>query len=430
MLIRRDDLSGPEIRALLAEHLANMHAITPRESVHALDLDGLRRPEITFWTAWSDGALAGCGALKEIDAGHGEIKSMRTANAHRRRGVGRAVLDHIVGEARRRGYARLSLETGAMREFEPARTLYARAGFAPCPPFAGYRDDPNSVFMTLALPAAPTMTTPDDAKRRAATTYNAAADHYDDPANAFWARYGRTTVERLALAPGMHVLDVCCGSGASALPAAQAVGPGGSVTGVDLAANLLALARAKAASLGLRHATFREGDMLDLKLGGERFDAVVCVFGVFFVPDMASAVRSLWSAVRPGGRLAITTWGPGFFEPATTGFWSSIREVRPDLFKGFNPWDRICDPPSLAALLREGGIADADVVAVAGTHPIPSPDAWWSAVMGSGYRGTVDQLDAAQAARVREANRRYVDAHAPMAVEANVVYAVARKGAA
>lgn len=148
MLIRVDDLAGPEIRALLEEHLADMRAISPPESVHALDLDGLRRPEITFWTAWSGAALLGCGALKELSPDHGEVKSMRTARAHRRSGVARAMLAHIVAAARRRGYQRLSLETGSMAEFAPARALYERFGFGYCGPFAGYVDDPNSVFMT------------------------------------------------------------------------------------------------------------------------------------------------------------------------------------------------------------------------------------------------------------------------------------------
>lgn len=148
MLIRVDDLAGPEIRALLEEHLADMHAISPPESAHALDLDGLRRPEITFWTAWSGNALLGCGALKELSPDHGEVKSMRTARAHRRSGVARAMLAHIVAEARRRGYERLSLETGSMAEFAPARALYERFGFGYCGPFAGYVNDPNSVFMT------------------------------------------------------------------------------------------------------------------------------------------------------------------------------------------------------------------------------------------------------------------------------------------
>lgn len=125
-----------------------MRAISPPESVHALDLDGLRRPEITFWTAWSGNALLGCGALKELSPDHGEVKSMRTARAHRRGGVARAMLAHIVAEARRRGYERLSLETGSMAEFAPARALYERFGFGYCGPFAGYVDDPNSVFMT------------------------------------------------------------------------------------------------------------------------------------------------------------------------------------------------------------------------------------------------------------------------------------------
>jgi len=151
MEIRLDDLRGPEIRALLEEHLRNMRSLSPPESVHALDLDGLRRPEITFWTAWSGGTLLGCGALKEIDARHGEVKSMRTSAACRRTGVARAMLAHIVEEARRRKYRRLSLETGAQPAFEPARRLYESSGFAYCGPFEGYREDPNSAFMTRLL---------------------------------------------------------------------------------------------------------------------------------------------------------------------------------------------------------------------------------------------------------------------------------------
>lgn len=151
MLIRVDDLTGPEIRALLEEHLRNMYELSPPESVHALDLAALRRPEITFWTAWSEGALVGCGALKELDPAHGEVKSMRTASAHRRKGVGRAMLEHIIAEARARSYARLSLETGSMAAFLPARKLYESFGFAYCAPFADYTDDPNSAFMTRML---------------------------------------------------------------------------------------------------------------------------------------------------------------------------------------------------------------------------------------------------------------------------------------
>ena len=151
MHIRVDDLRGPEIRALLEEHLQDMRRISPPESVHALDLDALRQPWITFWTAWMGGELVGCGALKMLDAGHAEIKSMRVSGARRRTGAGRAMLVHIVDEARRRGLSRLSLETGSQPEFAPARQLYASMGFAECGPFASYKLDPYSVFMTRPL---------------------------------------------------------------------------------------------------------------------------------------------------------------------------------------------------------------------------------------------------------------------------------------
>ena len=151
MRIVADDLSGPEIRALLEEHLRSMHALSPPESVHALDLAKLRQPEISFWTAWDGGVLVGCGALKELDRSHGEIKSMRTPEALRRRGAGRAILAHIVDVARSRGYERLSLETGSTDAFAPAHRLYAGFGFRRCGPFADYAPDPNSVFMTLRL---------------------------------------------------------------------------------------------------------------------------------------------------------------------------------------------------------------------------------------------------------------------------------------
>jgi putative acetyltransferase len=152
MQIRRDDLNGPEIRALLEEHLRNMHELSPPESVHALDLAKLRRPDITFWTAWSDdGELLGCGALRELTRTHGEIKSMRTPEALRRRGAGRAMLEHIVQEARRRRYQRLSLETGSMAAFAPAQQLYESAGFRACPPFGDSAEEPHRVFMTRRL---------------------------------------------------------------------------------------------------------------------------------------------------------------------------------------------------------------------------------------------------------------------------------------
>lgn len=151
MLIEVDDLSRPAVHALLNEHLQNMYALSPPESVHALDLDKLRSPDITFWTAWEGAELVGCGALKELDRTHGELKSMRTPQARRRIGAGRALLDHLVAVARSRGYRRLSLETGALPAFLPAQRLYASAGFTFCGPFGDYREDPNSCFMSLRL---------------------------------------------------------------------------------------------------------------------------------------------------------------------------------------------------------------------------------------------------------------------------------------
>ncbi|AKU94334.1 Histone acetyltransferase HPA2 [Labilithrix luteola] len=153
MDIRIDDFHGAEIAALLQEHLDDMALHSPPESIHALDLENLRRPEITFWTVWEDGELLGCGAIKQLDPTHGEIKSMRTSRHHRRKGVARLMLQHILAEAERRRYQRLSLETGSAAAFEPARQLYAQFGFTSCGPFANYVEDPYSVFMTRTFNA-------------------------------------------------------------------------------------------------------------------------------------------------------------------------------------------------------------------------------------------------------------------------------------
>ena len=151
MKIEIDDLSRPEVHALLDEHLQSMYELSPPESVHALDLDKLRQPDMTFWSTWEGSQLLGCGALKELEPEHGEVKSMRTPNAMRRKGAGRAMLAHIIEVAWSRGYRRLSLETGSMDAFKPAQRLYESFGFVYCGPFGGYKEDPNSVFMTLRL---------------------------------------------------------------------------------------------------------------------------------------------------------------------------------------------------------------------------------------------------------------------------------------
>jgi len=151
MRIKVDDLASPEVVMLLEEHIKEMKGVSPPESKHALDLDGLRKPEVTFWTVWDDENLAGCGALKQLSDQHAEIKSMRTSTTHQKRGVASLLLRHIVSVAEQRGYSCLSLETGSMPYFKPARSLYEKYGFEYCQPFSNYKEDPNSVFMKKML---------------------------------------------------------------------------------------------------------------------------------------------------------------------------------------------------------------------------------------------------------------------------------------
>ena len=151
MDIKLDDLTGSKVIELVCEHLQGMALNSPPESIHALGLEALRKPEITFWSAWDGDELVGCGALKELDNQHGEVKSMRTSSLHLRKGVAKHLLQHIIHEARRRGYRRLSLETGSQVAFEPARKLYSNFEFQFCDPFSDYIEDHNSVFMTLEL---------------------------------------------------------------------------------------------------------------------------------------------------------------------------------------------------------------------------------------------------------------------------------------
>ncbi|WP_281658497.1 GNAT family N-acetyltransferase [Halobacillus sp. Cin3] len=151
MNIKKDDLTGAEVQAFIKEHLFNMTLHSPPESIHALDIEKLKQPGVTFWTAWEKGELAGMGALKELHPAHGEIKSMRTASSHLRRGVAHRMLQHIINESSDRGYTQLFLETGSQKAFHPAVQLYKKFGFIFCDPFAGYKEDPNSLFMTLKL---------------------------------------------------------------------------------------------------------------------------------------------------------------------------------------------------------------------------------------------------------------------------------------
>jgi ubiquinone/menaquinone biosynthesis C-methylase UbiE len=263
--------------------------------------------------------------------------------------------------------------------------------------------------------------------QRAASTYGAAADHYGLASLGFWDRFGAATVSRLPLAPGHTVLDLCCGAGASAIPAARVVGPAGRVLGIDVAEPLLELARAGAAREDLANVEFRYGDATRTGLPDGSFDAVICVFGVFFAPDMAGFVREMWRLVRPGAVLAITTWGPGVFEPANTAFWESVREVEPSLFKAFNPWDEITTEAALADLLSRGGVNDAAVTAVPGWHGLDHPDRFWDIVLGSGYRAIVEALSQDQRDVVRKRVASELQSDGVTSVRTDVVFSAAQR---
>jgi ubiquinone/menaquinone biosynthesis C-methylase UbiE len=265
------------------------------------------------------------------------------------------------------------------------------------------------------------------AKAKAAATCDAASDHFDDEPLSFWDRIGGRTVERLALTPDGNVLDVGCGTGASALPAAQVVGPNGLVIGVDLSARLLDRARDKAKALAWSNVEFRCADMTSLGYPDGRFDAVVSVFSIFFVPDMEGLVHELWRMVRPGGKLAVVTWGPRIFEPAYSRWLAAVKRERPDLHSAFNPWDRITDVESVRRLLRDGGVSNAEVVAEDGFQTLRSAEDWWIIALGSGLRWVIDQMGPQVAARVKADNVDWLRENKIDRLETNAIYAIGNK---
>ena len=260
-----------------------------------------------------------------------------------------------------------------------------------------------------------------EARERARTVFNATAAHFDDLTH--WEICGRRTVELAGIQPGDRVLDVCCGTGASALAAAERVGPTGAVLGVDLADQLLEKGQAKAAARGTPWLTFQVGDMTALDVPDAGFDAVVCVFGVFFVPDMIGALRGLWRAVKPGGVLAITSWaGTTVFQPASDVFWRAVERERPDLRQPVPPWNRIQDPRGFAGTMVEAGLPEP--VVVAETLEIPTDaDRFWLLVEGSGYRGPLDRMGPEAAGRVRAEVCATIEQEGIRTLTAGVLYA-------
>lgn len=262
------------------------------------------------------------------------------------------------------------------------------------------------------------------ATARVVATYNSAADHFDAPQLAFWRRAGRRSVERLGLRKGAHVLDVGCGTGASAIPAAEVVGSSGSVLGVDLAESLLELARSKAAARGLTHAKFEPRDMRTLGFPDGRFDAVISVFSLFFATDMQALLRELWRMVATGGSLSVTTWGPRMFEPASELWWRAVATERPDLVEEFRPWDAISSAAGLRKLFLEAGLPEPAVHEVADRQELRVPEDWWSVALGSGLRWTVDRLGADAAERVKKRNLDSLVAAQVTSMECNTIQAV------
>jgi len=266
------------------------------------------------------------------------------------------------------------------------------------------------------------MTDQHAAAARVAAVYNAASDRYTAPPLSFWDRFGAETVRRMGLRSRAHVLDLCCGAGASARAAARVAGPSGQVLALDLSPRLLELAARRAADEGLDNIEFRCADATSTGLPSESFDAVVCVFGVFFAADRPGFVAEMWRHLAPGGALAVTTWGPHLFEPGNSLFWQEVGRLRPDLDRAFNPWDDLVTPDALDNLLRSVGIGDVVVTAERGTHRLLTSDDFWQIVLGSGYRGTVDALTPEQVDAVRDAVVGELRLRCVQAITTNVVY--------
>jgi ubiquinone/menaquinone biosynthesis C-methylase UbiE len=271
------------------------------------------------------------------------------------------------------------------------------------------------------------MSEKEEATLRSTKTFNAAADRFDAPPMSFWNYFGTQTVDRVKLAVGDRVLDVCCGSGASALPAAAIVGAEGSVLGVDLADRLLDLGRVKAQEENLSNINFQVGDFENLGFEDGSFDAIICVFGIFFVPDMAAGLKELWRMVRPGGKLAITIWGSTVFEPANSAFWEIIKEERLDLYRPTPPWQKINSAAALEGFLKDGNLTNIKIETETGYHQINSSEDWWTMVMGGGYRGTIDLLTPDEFDRVKKAMVNFIDDRDIRRLQFEVIYAIATK---
>ncbi len=262
-------------------------------------------------------------------------------------------------------------------------------------------------------------------RSRIVSTYTAAADHFD--ALPFWHHFGRRTVDLLELPRGARVLDLCCGTGASALPAAERVGPTGSVLGVDLTPALVEQARTAAAARGLRQARFEVGDVSTMDVAAGSVDAVVSVFGLFFLDDMAGTLRRAWTWLAPGGQLAVTVWGTVVLSPGEPYFWDAV--LREDASaQHISPAARLATPGALEALFTEAALPAPRVVCETWRMPLATPEAFWPVIMGTSSRGVFEALMLDAQARVKHEVIERLRAEHVDGLDMVALIAVARKG--
>lgn len=260
---------------------------------------------------------------------------------------------------------------------------------------------------------------------RIVATYTAAADTFDTL--RFWHHFGQRTVDQLPLRAGQRVVDLCCGSGASALPAAERVGPTGHVLGVDLTPALIAQAQAAARARGLTQAAFEVGDVTALAIAPASVDAVLSVFGIFFLDDMPGTLRRAWSWLRPGGHLAVTVWAAVNIAPVEDFFWQAVHQDQPAATH-ISPADRLTEPGALAALFAEAGLPAPAVVTEQWRMPLASPDDAWAVVMGTSNRGVFNALRPELQTRVKDEVLTRLRAGRVDALETSAHLAVLTKG--
>ena len=256
--------------------------------------------------------------------------------------------------------------------------------------------------------------------------YDPASLDYQEASEQFWKFLSLRTVEQIDLQPGGSVLDLACGPGVSTVSAAEAVGPEGRVIGFDSSAQMLRMTAERAAERGLKNVETELGDMARIDFPEENFDAVISVLGVFYLPDMPALISGLWKTLKPGGQLAITTLGEGAFQPAF-GIWKeAVRAERSAVPLSFS-WERTANPDRVRALFQSAGVPSPRIRLEPREVPIPTPADWWLAVMGSGMRRTVLEMDDETAGRVRaECDRRLREAGVT-SIQVPGVYAIAAK---